>query len=44
MGICVRTAVHLTLDLPSLVWKQLVDQDVTIQDLIEVDMEIKNLK
>lgn len=37
MGVCIRTGVNLILDLPQMVWKQLVDQRVVLDDLIEVD-------
>ena len=37
MGCCIRTGVHLTLDLPGIFWKQLVGQEVTINDIEEVD-------
>lgn len=37
MGCSIRTGAHLALDLPSMVWKQLVGQNVYPSDLIEVD-------
>ncbi len=37
MGCCIRTGVHLTLDLPVLFWKQLVGQEVNMSDMEEVD-------
>ena len=37
MGCSVRTGAHLALDLPPMLWKQLVGQNVVPTDLIEVD-------
>lgn len=37
MGCSMRTGTHLTLDLPGLFWKQLTHQNITIEDLEEVD-------
>jgi len=37
MGICARTNVILTLDLPKLFWKQLTGQKVTLDDITEVE-------
>lgn len=39
MGCSIRTGAHLALDLPSMLWKQLVGQNVTAADLIEVDLK-----
>lgn len=39
MGCSIRTGAHLALDLPSMVWKQLVGQNVTPSDLIDVDLK-----
>jgi len=36
-GCCIRTGVHLTLDLPSFFWKQLSGENLTIADLREID-------
>lgn len=33
MGACIRTGVHLTLDLPSLVWRTIVAEPPTLADL-----------
>lgn len=48
MGCCVRTGVHLTLDLPLMFWKQLVGQEVKAADIKQVDLAfysyIKSLK
>lgn len=38
MGVSVRTGAYLSLDLPSLVWKRLVGQKITIEDLEQVDL------
>jgi hypothetical protein len=38
MGVCIRTGAHLNLDLPQFVWKQLVGQKITHEDLIEIDI------
>lgn len=37
MGCCIRTNVHLSLDFPQLVWKQIQEQPTSINDLYEVD-------
>ena len=37
MGCCLRTGAHLTLDLPSIFWKQIVCQDILLEDLEETD-------
>ena len=37
MGVCIRTNVHLTLDLASVCWKPLVGEDITVHDLFEID-------
>lgn len=43
MGCSVRTGAHLTLDLPTLFWKQLTNQNITIEDLEEVDKPLTDL-
>jgi other hect domain ubiquitin protein ligase E3 len=43
MGCSVRTGTHLTLDLPTLFWKQLSNQNITIEDLEEVDKPLTDL-
>lgn len=42
MGVCIRTNVHLTLDLATICWKQLVGEQITLQDLNEVDIGFVN--
>jgi hypothetical protein len=37
IGTCLRTGVHLTLDLPAFFWKPLVGQKITFQDIMEID-------
>jgi other hect domain ubiquitin protein ligase E3 len=37
MGVCIRTNTNLSINLPSLVWKQLVGQRLTIEDIEEFD-------
>ena len=39
-GCCIRTGVRLPLDLPSFVWKPLVNQALTRQDLDDVDHQL----
>jgi hypothetical protein len=43
MGCSVRTGTHLTLDLPTMFWKQLTNQPITIEDLEEVDKPLTDL-
>lgn len=43
MGCSVRTGAHLTLDLPTIFWKQLVSQKIEFEDLEEVDESLKDL-
>ena len=38
MGVCIRTGVHLTLDLPAVFWKPLVGQRMGFEDLMEIDV------
>lgn len=38
MGACIRTGVHLTLDLPSLVWRSIVGEPPSWADLEEIDL------
>ncbi len=40
MGECIRTGTHLTLDLPKILWKQLVNQSLTLEDLEEIDKPV----
>ena len=37
MGICCRTGVIFTLDLPKMFWKQITGQRITLDDLVEVE-------
>lgn len=37
MGVCVRTGVIFSLDLPRMFWKQLTGQKVTLDDIVEVE-------
>lgn len=37
MGICIRTGAKMILDLPKMVWKQLVGQKINIDDISEVE-------
>ena len=37
MGICIRTGAKMILDLPKIVWKQLVGQKINIDDISEVE-------
>jgi other hect domain ubiquitin protein ligase E3 len=37
MGICIRTNTNLAVNLPSLVWKQLVGQRLSMDDIAEFD-------
>ena len=43
MGICIRTGVHLTLDLCSLVWKQIVNEKINLEDIFEYDEGLCNI-
>ena len=43
MGICIRTGVHLTLDLCSLVWKQIVNEKINLDDIFQYDEGIYNI-
>lgn len=43
MGCSVRTGAHLTLDLPTIFWKQLVSQKIEFDDLEEVDESLKDI-
>lgn len=40
MGCCFRTGAHLALDLPSMFWKSLAHEEITEQDLDEVDSQL----
>eukprot|EP01022_Parablepharisma_sp_SALTPOND_P013306 TRINITY_DN1770_c0_g1_i1.p1 TRINITY_DN1770_c0_g1~~TRINITY_DN1770_c0_g1_i1.p1 ORF type:complete len:4067 (-),score=523.08 TRINITY_DN1770_c0_g1_i1:62-12262(-) len=40
MGCCMRTGVRLSLDLPSIIWKQIVQEPLTLADLEEVDNSV----
>lgn len=37
MGCSIRTGAHLALDMPQMVWRQLVGQDISMSDLEKVD-------
>lgn len=37
-GAAIRTRVFMDLDLPSIVWKQLVQQPITEQDVLAIDV------
>ena len=37
MGCCIRTGTHLCLDLPAIIWKQIVGEPLDITDLNEID-------
>ena len=37
MGICFRTGVIFTLDLPKMFWKQISGQKITLDDVVEVE-------
>lgn len=39
MGICIRTGAKMILDLPRIVWKQLVGQRITLDDLRQVEVK-----
>ena len=43
MGICIRTGVHLTLDLCSLVWKKIIDEDINLNDIFQFDEGLFNM-
>ena len=43
MGCCMRTGVHLTLDLPSFVFKQIVAEKLTLTDLQNIDRSVCDL-
>ena len=43
MGICIRTGVHLTLDLCSLVWKQIVNEKINLEDILQFDEGLYNI-
>ena len=38
MGICIRTGVCLPIDLPRSIWKKLVGQNITMDDILEVEV------
>lgn len=45
MGVCIRTGAILSLNLPKFVWKRLVDQHVTLDDLKEIELRfVKQLE
>jgi hypothetical protein len=37
MGVCIRTNTNLSINLPSIVWKQLVGQRLAVDDIEEFD-------
>jgi len=39
MGCSMRTGAHLALDLPAMLWKQIVGQDINHADLEEIDVQ-----
>jgi hypothetical protein len=39
MGCSIRTGAHLALDMPSMLWRQVVGQDITYSDLEEIDCQ-----
>lgn len=41
MGVCIRTNANLGINLPSLVWKQLVGQRLNFDDIEEFDAGIR---
>ena len=43
MGCSMRTATHFTLDLPRILWKQLVGQLIKMEDIEEIDATMCNL-
>ena len=43
MGICIRTGVHLTLDLCSLVWKQIANEKLNFDDIFQYDEGLYNI-
>ena len=43
MGICIRTGVHLTLDLCSLVWKLIANEKIDLEDIFQYDEGIYNI-
>eukprot|EP00825_Cyclidium_porcatum_P007577 TRINITY_DN1379_c0_g1_i1.p1 TRINITY_DN1379_c0_g1~~TRINITY_DN1379_c0_g1_i1.p1 ORF type:complete len:1026 (-),score=224.44 TRINITY_DN1379_c0_g1_i1:172-3249(-) len=43
MGCSFRTGTFMQLDLPSIFWKQVIGQDVLLEDLLEIDCEFVNL-
>jgi hypothetical protein len=40
MGCCFRTGSHLALDLPTMFWKSITHEEITDQDLEEVDSQL----
>ena len=43
MGICIRTGVHLTLDLASIIWKKIIDEPIGIEDVYQYDEGLYNM-
>jgi other hect domain ubiquitin protein ligase E3 len=43
MGCCIRTGVRLSLDLPSMIWKQIVGEPLQTIDLEAIDKSILNM-
>ena len=43
MGICIRTGVHLTLDLCSIVWKKIINEKITEDDIFQYDEGLYNM-
>jgi other hect domain ubiquitin protein ligase E3 len=40
MGCCFRTGGHLALDLPTMFWKSITHEEITEQDLEEIDSQL----
>jgi hypothetical protein len=43
IGMSVRSSILMSLNLPSFVWKQLTDEEITIDDLKEIDFMAVNI-
>lgn len=43
MGCCFRTGGHLALDLPTMFWKSITHEEITDQDLEEVDTQLVSM-
>jgi len=40
MGCCIRTGVHLILDLTQIFWKQIVNEKIELSDIKEFDLKL----